>query len=249
MDYMRYLIFFLLALFLLGPIWLIITNKVDLNSNWQTASRRSSGLAPSPTTYSPAVIQVYMARTYNWRGLFATHTWIAMKPKDAKTYTVYQVIGWRQFMSLPVLSIAEDIPDRFWFGQKPTLLQDIQGQVAEKIIPQIEQAVHDYPYKNVYHVWPGPNSNSFPAYIARRVPDLHLLLPPITIGKDYLGDGSFFAHTPSGTGWQFSFYGLFGIAIGKEEGLEINFLGLVFGINFKKLAIIWPGIGWIGFRT
>ena len=62
--------------------------------DWRTASHRPSGLAPDPAHERGAVVQVYAARTFGWRGAFAVHTWLAAKPPDADTYTRYEVIGW-----------------------------------------------------------------------------------------------------------------------------------------------------------
>ena len=54
----------------------------------------SAGIAPDPQVTQAAVLQVYAAGVYGWRGLVADHTWIAAKPSEASDYTVYQVIGW-----------------------------------------------------------------------------------------------------------------------------------------------------------
>src|SRR6185437_12955481 len=40
-----------------------------------------------------AVIQVYAARAVAWRGIFAVHTWIVVKPTDALRFTRYEVLG------------------------------------------------------------------------------------------------------------------------------------------------------------
>ena len=72
-------------------------------------------------------------------------------------------------------------------------------------------------------------------------------LPPTAIGKDWLGKTNFFSSTSSGTGYQFSVLGLFGILIGVEEGLEINILGLNFGIDVFDMSLRLPGIGRLGF--
>ena len=48
---------------------------------------------------------------------------------------------------------------------------------------------------------------------------------------------------PSGTGYQFSIWGLFGILVGIEEGIEINIAGLNFGIDFKDIGVRLPGLG------
>ena len=92
----------------------------------------------------------------------------------------------------------------------------------------------------------GPNSNTFTAFVARRVPELKLDLPPTAIGKDYLPNGDLFARAPSGTGYQFSLFGLFGVLVGVEEGLEINLLGLTFGIDPKSFALKLPAVGRVG---
>lgn len=244
---MKFLLPFFLILTLLGPIYISLFGNLDFQADWRTANRESAHIAPDPKVHHEAIIQIYSAPAFNWRGVFAVHCWIATKAKNAAQFTVYQVVGWRTFWHMPPLLIEEDIPDRFWFGQKPTIIRDIRGDEAEKWIPEIHRIAEKYPYANDYALWPGPNSNTFPAYLARQLPGLHLALPPTAVGKDYLSSFSFFAKAPSGTGYQFSLFGILGILIAKEEGLEINFMGLVYGINFKKKAIILPGIGAVSF--
>lgn len=234
-------IWFVLTLF--GPIWVLLTGQVDLKADYRTANRDSANIAPEPQNFQDAVIQVYAARAFNWRGIIATHCWISVKKKNASSYTVYQVVGWLTYHGLPALSISEDIPDRNWYNERPKLLLDLRGDKAEELIPQITTAAQEYPYRNPYVLWPGPNSNTFPAYIGRRVPELGLVLPSDAIGKDYLGKETFFAKAPSGTGYQFSLFGLFGILLAKKEGLEINLLGLVYGIKFAPFRILLPGLG------
>ena len=67
----------------------------------------------------------------------------------------------------------------------------------------------EYPYANTYTLWPGPNSNTFVAWIARAVPDLEVDLPATAIGKDYIE--SIVSTAPSGSGFQFSLRGLLGV--------------------------------------
>lgn len=235
--------YFFLIISIIGIITAYYTAHINLSLNWQTASRTSADIAPKPEKYADAVVQVYAARTYSWRGLLAVHTWLAAKAKNAKQYKVYQVIGWLKYFGLPALSIKEDLPDRYWFGQKPILLKDVRGKDAEKIIAVLDQTVKSYPYSNHYYYWPGPNSNTFITYLSRNIPELHFAMPSIAIGKDFLGNTTFWQRAPSDTGYQFSFYGILGILVAKTEGLEINILGLVFGINPQSFAIILPGAG------
>ncbi len=54
------------------------------------------------------------------------------------------------------------------------------------------------------------------------------------------------AAAPSGSGLQFSLFGLLGASVSPVEGLEINVLGLSFGINPFDLSIKLPMLGRIG---
>lgn len=236
-----------LSLVLIGPMLVLATGQANLSSDWRTADRSSQGIAPLPSEEARAVIQVYAARAYHWRGIFAVHPWIAVKPAGASEYVVYQVLGWQKRRGLPVVVGRTDLPDRAWYDNAPDLLLDIRGAEAARLIPKVSAAIASYPYENDYTLWPGPNSNSFVAHVAREVPDLRLELPTTAIGKDYLGKGKFFARAPSGTGWQMSLYGLFGLTLAREEGVEFNLLTANFGIDVLPLAIKLPGIGRIGF--
>lgn len=215
-------------------------------ADWRTADRSSAGIAPRPENYNWSVVQVYAARAFGWRGTLAVHTWIATKEKNAKSYVVHQVLGWRKRRNLPVVISEPDIPDRIWFDNKPELLVDIRGPEAETILEKVLAAVKEYPYQHEYTMWPGPNSNTFTAFIGRQVPELKLDLPPTAIGKDYLPGEKFIGTAPSGTGHQVSLYGLAGLMVSREEGIELNFLGLDFGINPWKPALRLPGFGIVG---
>ena len=59
---------FVLVLF--GICFDMYFNFVD----WRTADRSSAGIAPVPDKTAEAVVQVYAARTYNWRGYIAVHS-------------------------------------------------------------------------------------------------------------------------------------------------------------------------------
>ena len=153
--------------------------------DYRTASRESAGIAPLPTANKEAVLQVYGASTWGWRGWFAIHTWIATKPANAESYTVYEVIGWRQHRGLTAMRIEKDLPDRYWFGERPRLLKDFRGESVDKLIEAVDRAAKSYPWPNTYKAFPGPNSNTFTAWIAKRVPELGLDLPFSAIGSGY----------------------------------------------------------------
>ena len=220
-----------------------------VKADWRTASRESTGIAPDPATAPEAIAQVYVARAFSWRGYFGVHSWIAVKPTNGRAFTVYEVIGWRVYHGGgSALSIQEKEPDRRWFGSAPRVIADIRGEGVDEIIKRIDAAARKYPYADDYTLWPGPNSNTFTAYVARSVPELNLDLPPTAIGKDYLTNGGFFASSPSGTGYQFSLFGLLGVLAGAEEGLEINILGLTFGVDPLDFAVKLPMAGRLAFQ-
>ena len=214
-------------------------------THWRDADRSSSGLAPDPAQYPDAVIQIYAARTFGWRSALAVHTWISIKPANAESYTVHQVVGFRSRRNLSVVSSSTDIPDRLWYGNVPTVLVDVRGEQAEKLIPELNAAIASYPYPDKYTMWPGPNSNTFTAWVCRQLPELQLDLPSTAIGKDYLA-GTVVDSTPGGSGYQFSVFGLLGVSLGSKEGLELNLLSLNFGLNPVKLQLKLPAIGVIG---
>nr|WP_136250804.1 DUF3750 domain-containing protein [Ningiella ruwaisensis] len=156
------------------------------NSDWRTASREPAGIAPKPETTPQAVIEFYAADAFSWRGWFAVHTWVAVKEEQAPEYTVYEVVGWRVDSGLPALrSYTTDTPDRFWYGAKPEKILSIQGDRAKTLIPQIYAAVERYPYANEYTLVPGPNSNTFPAWLGKEIPALELKMPFNAIGSGY----------------------------------------------------------------
>jgi len=229
-----------------GPLLVWAGGGVSFDADWRTADRSSAGLAPSPASTPEAVVQVYAARAFNWRGLFGVHTWIATKAPGADAYTVHQVLGWKLWGKETVIDSAQDLPDRNWYDARPWLLKDLRGPAAAALIPRIEAAVARYPYPRQYRIWPGPNSNTFVAWVAREVPALRLSLPATAIGKDWLGADRVLAPTPSGTGYQLSLAGLLGISVAAHEGLEINLLGAVLGVDLRRPALKLPGIGRLG---
>ncbi len=235
----------LIALSLLAS-FAIRTSSQALAADWRTARNDSSHQAPDPAKTEEAVLQVYAARAFSWRGTFGVHTWFALKPHGGAHYSRLEVIGWGVRHGRPAVRASRYTPDAYWFGSRPKLLLEMRGPLADVLIGDVIQAAENYPYPATYRIWPGPNSNTFTAYVARQVPGLGLELPATAIGKDFLTNGAFLADAPSGTGKQFSLYGLAGLTLAAEEGLEVNILGLTVGIDLSPLALKLPGIGRLG---
>jgi hypothetical protein len=232
---LRSVFFVLTAIFLGGSI-------ASCSSNNEITSGL---LAPDPADYSGGVIQVYSARTKGAKQAVSVHTWFSVKRANDSFYTSYEIIGWRLRRNDTALVIRTTKPDRDWWGHQPQLLLDHRTGNVDELIDRIEAAVESYEFKSEYQAYPGPNSNTFTASIARAVPELGLDLPSTAIGKDYKTLGDIIGRSASG-GLQASFLGLFALTVGKEEGVELNILGLNFEFDVFDLAIELPAIGRIG---
>jgi Protein of unknown function (DUF3750) len=204
------------------------------------------GLAPGPESNQESIVQLYAARSYEWYArLVSVHTWLAFRRTGEQKYTVYEAHGFRPYLSGRSVRVCQKYhPDRKWHGAEPVLLFEVKGEAADRAITEIAQAVGRYPDR--YRLWPGPNSNTFIAEVAREVPELQVDLPPTAIGKDYLVGGRIFGPAPSGTGWQISLQGLAGILVARKEGLEINLAGAVFGVDLDPPAVKLPIVGRLG---
>jgi hypothetical protein len=139
-------------------------------------------------------------------------------------------------------------PDAYWFGGAPQLVADVRGARAAQAIPSIEAAVKGYQYSDYgsYRVWPGPNSNTFTATVLRAAPELAIAMPPEAVGRDFRADGSFFGTTASRTGFEVNLYGLIGAKLGWVEGVEVDVLGLVAGLDLRHPALKIPCFGRYG---
>ncbi|WP_119419349.1 DUF3750 domain-containing protein [Desertibaculum subflavum] len=214
----------------------------DHPASWSAANWSSSGVLPAADASREAQVLVFAARTGRWKGIFAHHSWIVLKPAGAADYVRYDKVGWGR----PVRKNGW-AADALWYGNRPELIGKAVGAEAEALIPRIEAAIAAYPHNRNggYNVWPGPNSNTFVAHVLAQVPELDAVLPPTAIGKDWT-EGLAFGASPSGTGFRFSIAGLFGVTLGWVEGVEVNLLGAVLGLDIRRPALKLPGFGRLG---
>jgi len=233
-----FLILFLLPLAVHAAIY---AGK-DRPASFRDADWSSVGMLPPADADRDARLLVFTGRTGRWKGIFAVHSWVVFKPENAASWSRYDVVGWGQ----PVRTNAW-APDGRWFGDAPRVLVDVRGPTAAVLIPKVKAAIAAYSYNHSgdYRIWPGPNSNTFTASVLRAVPELTTALPSNAVGKDFRAH-PYVGITDSGTGIEASLWGLLGLKVGWVEGVEVNVLGLVAGLDLRHPAVKLPGFGRIG---
>ncbi len=212
--------------------------------DWRLADRSSAGLLPAAATHPGAVVRIFSARTVSWRGILASHSWIVIKGPGERVYQRFDYTAWG---GEPIW-IDRFVPDGHWFGNAPEVVFAADDAAAEAMLPRIRKAVAEYRYARPgdYVVWPGPNSNTFVAAVMAAVPEIQVSLPPTAVGKDFPYDGRWIGWTPSGTGIRINLGGYLGLTVAWVEGLEINLLGGVAGIDLRRPGIKLPAVGRVG---
>lgn len=199
---------------------------------------------PNAASHPDARVVVMTGRTRGWKGALAVHSWIVVKRQNDPAWRRYDVAGWGSPVRLNWW------PPDLWFGERGEVVADINGAPAQALIPRIEAAIKEYRYANAgdYVIWPGPNSNTFIATILRAVPELDAMLPPNAVGRDYR-PLPYLGFTDSGTGVEASLWGVLGVKLGWVEGVELNVLGLVAGVDLRHPALKIPGFGRVGLES
>jgi len=211
-------------------------------SSWRDADWSSSGTLPDARAEPEARVLIMSGRTGGWKGVFSVHSWIVFKPANATNWRRYDVVGWGH-----PLRLNNWAPDGRWYGDRPRVLLDLRGAEAMAVIPRIEATIANYRFANDgdYRMWPGPNSNTFVATVLRAIPEIQLVLPANAVGRDFR-PLPYAGLTDSRTGVEASLWGLLGVKLGWVEGVELNLLGLVAGLDLRNPGIKLPGFGRIG---
>ncbi|HUG61883.1 MAG TPA: DUF3750 domain-containing protein [Methylomirabilota bacterium] len=214
----------------------------DDGTPWRSRDRGSAGLLADPAVNTDAVVRIFAARTVRWRGIFAVHSWIVVKRAGEVAYTRYDKTGWGD-----PIRINGFVADGRWFGDAPDVVFAADGAAAEALIPEVEAAVAAYPYRRPgdYRAWPGPNSNTFVAFVIDRIPAIDAMLPSTAVGRDFPTDERWLIATDSG--FRIRFGGYAGLALGWRDGVEINILGAVAGLDVSRPGVKLPGVGRLGF--
>jgi hypothetical protein len=204
-----------------------------------TLSSRPRGV-PLGSAIRPgeAVVQLRQATLPSALGLVAVHYWFAVFEPERGDWSRWEVWQTGGMVATSWGHVHKDLmaPDSGVGGGPFRIAAEWRGDKARDLLAVLNRP-DDYPYRNVYRAWPGPNSNTYAAWVlkqARVACDLH----PMAIGKDYCGlIGGGLSSTRTG------FQGetpLVGLKLGLKDGVELHALCLTFGVDLFPPALKTP---------
>ncbi len=133
--------------------------------------------------------------------IFALHTWVVVV-SGGKTnrFDVWGSVArcgtswghlhknlYRPTLGVRVLPLKGSDPYALRF--QGTLLYGLEGgkgSLAERVVNFMGNVEKVYPYLDTYHYYPGPNSNTFTAWVIEQFPEMNFRLPWNAIGKNYI---------------------------------------------------------------
>jgi hypothetical protein len=127
-------------------------------------------------------------------------------------------------------------------GGPPRLERRWTGDEARALLAALGRSA-EYPYRGGYFALPGPNCNTYVAWVLREA-GVSADLDPRALGKDYLGPVGV-AYTTTGTGVQAEST-LLGAKVGPHDGVELHLVTFTFGVDAWPPAVKTP-LGRVGF--
>lgn len=110
------------------------------------------------------------------------------------------------------------------------------GDEAQRLLAVLSSSP-EYPARNRYRYWPGPNSNTYAAWVLSQA-GIAYTLDPRAVGKDYLGvNGCGIRCHP----WRLQVETPFlGFHVDPARALEFHVLGLTLGVERAPVALSTP---------
>lgn len=184
-----------------------------------------------------SVVELRAAKIPGLPGVIADHYWFVIKQDNRQSrWEVWQQknVGGQSWHYLHKnLKACQS-----GVGNGPSRVEYVWiEEEADKIIRIIEQSPNNYSYLEHYRYWPGPNSNTYIQWVLDRA-KIDVMIGPSAIGKDYLG---LIAIKKNKQCFSFS-TPIIAVKYAKSACLIIQILTLSFGVRFKPLGIIYPGL-------
>ncbi|MBL8753049.1 MAG: DUF3750 domain-containing protein [Planctomycetes bacterium] len=163
-----------------------------------------------------------------WYTRFAEHAWV-----EIATPRGVERVEWNKgAFGILHSEIGRSglIADERW--ERPVAVHATwRGDAARTLGERILAVCDTYPDARGYRAWPGPNSNTFMAWLARET-GMGVDLPPNAVGRDYTQWLAVGAST-TGLGLRVD-TPILGAGAGLVEGVELHALGLTAGVG------LWP---------
>lgn len=74
----------------------------------------------------------------------------------------------------------------YWSSTEIAHISGDENSIAREMVDFIQTHSPDYIYKDTYHIFPGPNSNTYIQWILSKFPETKITLPWNAFGKKYL---------------------------------------------------------------
>ena len=221
-------------------LWWVVRDELEPTGARRLVERE----APAEPADAPlALVYVYAARTGRWRGIFAHHSWIVVKEQGRRP--LHPLRQGRLGLAGAHRRLAAG---RALVRERPSS-SSRRGRGGASASPRMRAAVAELPLRRVGRLprLAGAELEHVRRPRMRDVPELSRA----AADRDRQGlapDRRLLGLTPSRTGIQLSLGGSLGVAVGWVEGIELNFLGLVAGLDLRRPALKLPGWGRIGVR-
>jgi Protein of unknown function (DUF3750) len=214
----------------------------DLTTDTRTSPQEGTASSVPPP---PWVVQLRYATLPHCLRAMAVHYWFVVVDSAAGPWHRWEVWQAKNAggQSLGYVHCDRRHPDCGVGGGPYCLAAEWRGSAAQAIYAVLTKA-QDYPYWDRYRAWPGPNSNTFVAWVLRQAGIDHAL-DPRAIGKDYMGLlGMRRSSQPACAQLETP---LLGVKISLYDGVEMHVLGFTRGLRWSPLGVYTP-FGRIGLR-
>jgi hypothetical protein len=185
-----------------------------------------------------SVVQLRYATLPHFLGAIAVHYWFAVfdtASRQCHRWEVWQAKS-AGGKSIGHVHCDRRHPDSGVGGSVYRLAAEWDGSAARAICAVLTRA-QDYPHRDRYRAWPGPNSNTFVAWVLREA-GLHYAFDPRAIGKDYMG--LLGVRLSSGAACAQLETPLLGVRISLHDGVEVHLLGLTCGLRWSRPEVYTP---------
>jgi hypothetical protein len=190
-------------------------------------------------------VQLWSATLPSALRVIAVHTWFnAYEPAEGR-WRRWEVWQNRDAGGESWAHVHRDLMhyDRSVGGGPAACEVEWTGNEAERLLAVLARSP-EYPERHRYRYWPGPNSNTFAAWILAQAGISHSM-DPRAVGKDFIGTHGFGIRREGGRVQLES--PLLGLHIDRERAFELHVLGLTLGLERDPAALTTP-LGRLRFR-